>query len=266
MAMNILGLVMDVMTQLPSLIKDGSEAIQLIESTLGTVRAAQAQGRDPTQAEWDAIHSMIEGLTGRLDAPEVPSGAALTGEAGQRGDGTGTPTARPEGVVGTAANPDPAGVNPGPMFAEAHGAPGSTNVSLSTGGVMNTGGSAIALDTPDSLKVLDDHPRVAPSDEASQQNPVNPATGASGAPAATADAPPPASVNPAEASAPVPVSDAGASGAPAATADAPPPASDTVSTDGGSPSQWARYNADDAKARADLADFQAKAKRDFEIE
>lgn len=257
MAMNILGLVMDVMTQLPSLIKDGSEAVQLIESTLGTVRAAQAQGRDPTQAEWDAIHSMIDGLTGRLDAPEAPSGAALTGEAGQRGDGTGTPTARPEDVVGTAANPDPAGVNPGPMFAEAHGSPGSTNVSLSTGGVMNTGGSAIALDTPESLKALDDHPRVAPSDEASQQNPVNPATGAvAGMTPVTPATDAEASANPAEASVPVPVSDAGASGAPAATADAPPPASDNR----------AAFDKEDAAAKADLADFEAKAKRDFGIE
>ena len=180
MANNILALVLDVLMKLPVLIKDGAEAVQLIESTLGTVRSAQAQGRDPTQAEWDAVHLQIDTMTGRLDRPEEPPVASVIvlGEAGARGDGTGRPTAKPQDVVGTAANPDPANVNPGPMFDAAHGAVGSTNVVLSTGGTMVTGGKMVPLDTAESLKLLDDHPRNAPSLEASQQHPVNEATGA----------------------------------------------------------------------------------------
>ena len=164
---SILNLLMDVMAQLPALIKDGTEAVALIESTLGTVRAAQAQGRDPTQAEWDAIHSTIDGFTARLDAPE---------------DVIVVPV------------------------------------------VTTTAALAPVADTP-----------------------VTPAA----APVSTTD-------TPQEASAPVPVSDAGGL-APAATADASPPASDTLTSK-------QRYDAEDAQAKADLADFEAKAKKDFGIE
>ena len=78
MANNIMNLVLDVLKQLPALIKDGEEAIQLVESTLATVRQAQAQGRDPTVGEWDAIHAQIDTMTGQLNKPEeAPVGTGL---------------------------------------------------------------------------------------------------------------------------------------------------------------------------------------------
>jgi hypothetical protein len=253
---------------------DGDNAeTALIHSAISTIDAANAANRQPLQPEWDAIMKQIGDLTGQpvagwTDPTTIPAGGS--GEAISRGDGTNVPTAKPEDVVGTAANPDPAGVSPGPMFDEAHGAPGSTNVSLSTGGTVNTGGSALAPLTADEQKALDDHPTTPPSEEARQANPINPDTGAA-AGMAVINEPTDAekAFNPAQVdnnpAAPAPgpedkVPTAGPDTGPFATS--PSPTSGT--TDSGTREQGA-FDAEYAKVKADLADFEAQVRRDLNL-
>ena len=131
--------------------------------------------------------------------------------------------------------------------------------------VVPAGATADALDhpaeppvlTPEQQQVVDDHPATPPSAEASQANPVDPATGVAagtqpvtpaptGTDAAAAGSTTPASTD-------TPVADKVVSSAGPLDASSPP--SDAQSA----------FDAEDAKAKADLADFEAKAKADFNL-
>ena len=72
MANNTIGMLFNVLQELPNLLAAGKDVVQLIESTLATVRVAQSQSRDPTAAEWNGIHTQIDALTSQLDRPEEP--------------------------------------------------------------------------------------------------------------------------------------------------------------------------------------------------
>jgi len=72
MANNTVGMLFNVLQELPNLLAAGKDVVQLIESTLATVRVAQSQSRDPTAAEWNGIHTQIDALTSQLDRPEEP--------------------------------------------------------------------------------------------------------------------------------------------------------------------------------------------------
>lgn len=60
---------------LPSLIQTGAEVIGLIKSTVNAVRTMIAEERDPTPAEWNALHAEIAALSpGRPSPfPQYPS-------------------------------------------------------------------------------------------------------------------------------------------------------------------------------------------------
>lgn len=63
----------NVLEALPALVTASGGALQLIHSTVGTLKVMQSQGRDPLPSEWDAIHAQIASLTSALTAPEGDS-------------------------------------------------------------------------------------------------------------------------------------------------------------------------------------------------
>ena len=188
MANNTIGMLFNVLQELPNLLAAGKDVVQLIESTLATVRVAQSQSRDPTAAEWNGIHTQIDALTSQLDRPEEP------------------------GVV-TAARTSPA------QATLASGAPFSTNT-------PNYYGSSNTLSTntrPDyygSSNTLSSNttPDYSLSGVGDERSPVTQAS-----------------------------------------------ASETFNDEGSPRLTDEELTAEDAKARLDLADYQAKAKRDKEL-
>lgn len=66
-ASSAIDLAIEVLTALPSLVTAGEEALALMNSTTASLRAMQAENRDPTDAEWDAVHAVIATLRARLD-------------------------------------------------------------------------------------------------------------------------------------------------------------------------------------------------------
>lgn len=69
-AQNSLSLAINVLAALPALVTAGEETIQLINSTVATLKVMQTQGRDPLPSEWAAIEAQLDALTDELDAPE----------------------------------------------------------------------------------------------------------------------------------------------------------------------------------------------------
>jgi hypothetical protein len=63
-------LALEVLKNLPGFISAGVDVANLIGTTISTIKSAQAQHRDPTDAEWDTIHHQIDALRSALDAPE----------------------------------------------------------------------------------------------------------------------------------------------------------------------------------------------------
>ena len=55
------------LTQLPALIQAGADIARAVQETIAALQALQAEGRDPTQAEWDALNARIAGDLARLD-------------------------------------------------------------------------------------------------------------------------------------------------------------------------------------------------------
>ena len=55
------------LVQLPALIQAGADAARAIQETVATLQAMQAEGRGPTQAEWDALNTRVEADLARLD-------------------------------------------------------------------------------------------------------------------------------------------------------------------------------------------------------
>lgn len=55
---------------LPTLIKLSVEAAKWINDTISTLRVFQAEGRDPTDAEWEAFNERIEELRAQRVDPD----------------------------------------------------------------------------------------------------------------------------------------------------------------------------------------------------
>lgn len=53
---------------LPTLMAVSVEVAGFISSTVTSLQAMQAEGRDPTQAEWDALNTQISVLRSQLDS------------------------------------------------------------------------------------------------------------------------------------------------------------------------------------------------------
>lgn len=69
--MNPLGLALQVLQMLPGLVSAGVQIEGVVASTIGTLRRAQAENRDPTPEEWNAIHTEIEAARQELRRPEA---------------------------------------------------------------------------------------------------------------------------------------------------------------------------------------------------
>jgi hypothetical protein len=67
-----LALAVQVLEILPTLITASSEALGFIESTTATLKAMQADNRDPTDAEWAALDAQIATLRAELNGAVVP--------------------------------------------------------------------------------------------------------------------------------------------------------------------------------------------------
>lgn len=57
-----------VLQLLPSLIQAGIDVMDLINSTNGVITKAQAEGRDPTDSEWNALDAQISALRAKLNS------------------------------------------------------------------------------------------------------------------------------------------------------------------------------------------------------
>ena len=55
------------LVQLPALIQAGADAARAIQETVTALQAMQAEGRGPTQAEWDSLIARVEADLARLD-------------------------------------------------------------------------------------------------------------------------------------------------------------------------------------------------------
>ncbi len=61
---------LSLLTELPGLISSGKQVIDLIQQGTAAMKAMQAEGRDPTSAEWDALNAQIKSLRDELHAPD----------------------------------------------------------------------------------------------------------------------------------------------------------------------------------------------------
>lgn len=57
------------LSSLPGLIKAGMDVTALIQDSTAKLHDMQANGRDPTQAEWDELDAKIKALQAELHAP-----------------------------------------------------------------------------------------------------------------------------------------------------------------------------------------------------
>lgn len=55
-----------ILQALPTLIQAGDQALQLIEEGIASLQAMQAQNRDPTDAEWQAINDLVTQLQAKV--------------------------------------------------------------------------------------------------------------------------------------------------------------------------------------------------------
>ncbi len=65
----ILAYAMEVLNVLPGLISAGTDVYDLVEQTNADLKAMQATGTEPTDAQWDALHSIIDDL--RAQRPDI---------------------------------------------------------------------------------------------------------------------------------------------------------------------------------------------------
>jgi hypothetical protein len=61
-----------VLLALPDLIRAGRDVSEIINSTSAVIARAQAENREPTPEEWDAINKVIAVLRDELHAPDAP--------------------------------------------------------------------------------------------------------------------------------------------------------------------------------------------------
>ncbi len=60
---------LSLLTELPSLIASGKQVVDLIQTGTTALKAMQADNRDPTPAEWDALNAQIDALREELHKP-----------------------------------------------------------------------------------------------------------------------------------------------------------------------------------------------------
>jgi N-acyl-D-aspartate/D-glutamate deacylase len=65
-----LNLALNLLTALPGLIEAGANVVGVIQHGTAKVKQLQTEGRDPTQAEWDELDTMVNGLRAQLHAGE----------------------------------------------------------------------------------------------------------------------------------------------------------------------------------------------------
>lgn len=63
-----LSFAIQVLNLLPGLIQAGIEVASLIQTTATALKAMHDEGRDPTDAEWEALHAATEASLARLDS------------------------------------------------------------------------------------------------------------------------------------------------------------------------------------------------------
>jgi len=66
--MSALAIASLVLQELPAMIAAGRDILALVTQTNAVLTAAQAEGRDPTAAEWDALNAIIKGDVAIIDA------------------------------------------------------------------------------------------------------------------------------------------------------------------------------------------------------
>ena len=65
-----IGLALEVLKVLPGFVSAGQDIAVLVQTTMNTLKHTQVDKRDPSEAEWAAIHNQIDALRSALDAPE----------------------------------------------------------------------------------------------------------------------------------------------------------------------------------------------------
>ncbi len=69
MTMPALAIATSVLQLLPALLQAGIDVMGILQSTNAVISKAQAENRDPTDAEWNALDTQISGLRAQLNAP-----------------------------------------------------------------------------------------------------------------------------------------------------------------------------------------------------
>ncbi len=64
-----LAFAIELLGQVPALIAAGKDVVALAQSGHAALTAMQAENRDPTPAEWDALNAQIKALRDELHAP-----------------------------------------------------------------------------------------------------------------------------------------------------------------------------------------------------
>ncbi len=62
----ILAYALQALTAIPQLIAAGQSVIGLVQHSTDALKLMQSENRDPTQAEWDALNSLIDSLRTQL--------------------------------------------------------------------------------------------------------------------------------------------------------------------------------------------------------
>lgn len=63
-----IALAIAVLESLPSLVLASQEVLALMKSTVVSLRRMQSENRDPTDAEWDSLNSVIATLNERVQS------------------------------------------------------------------------------------------------------------------------------------------------------------------------------------------------------
>lgn len=67
--MNAISFAITVLNMLPSLISTGKDIVKFIEESNTALKAMQAEGRNPTDEEWDTLNKAIEDLRAQRPDP-----------------------------------------------------------------------------------------------------------------------------------------------------------------------------------------------------
>jgi len=68
------GIALTVLEELPRLVQMSEDVLAWVQRQRDVISTAQAEGRDPTPEEWDALHREIEALRGALHSGETTKG------------------------------------------------------------------------------------------------------------------------------------------------------------------------------------------------